>query len=188
MLTIDIQLTDLGALHVDEILQAFYSYLQLIEATSMDKHREIYGIFQQIAENEFNFQSETIARDNVYKLSSAISKFVDEDFLRVKDLFSPFDEATLSKYSNHINSQSFIIVVFDPDSNVVYDKVEKYYKVEYAEKDLPASFKRLMNETETTTELKLPAKNDFICSQFEIYANQDGVEPMVRKNVLSEFN
>lgn len=175
---LEVKLTEFGSQHLEDILEAIYSYLELIAQTPMSKHREIYETFQRISENKFNFQSDASSQQNVQTFATAMTKYADEDVLRADDLFSQFDEVTLTKYMNHLNSQNFVIIISDTDSNVVYDKVEEYYKVEYAENDVPASFKRLCNERTIKPELKLPSKNDFICTQFDIHA--DGVEMMVR--------
>lgn len=176
-----VSLSEYGSKRVGEILEAIYSYLLLIKETPMEKHREIFENLQNISSLDFRFREDQTSNTNTREAAKGMHAYEDIDVIRGKHLMLEYNEEVLLKYIDLINEPNFGTMILDHEAEVEFDKIENYFGTEFCEADIPEDYQIKWNERQIIEELSLPPKNEFVCTNFDIFAENEEIEKMVRK-------
>lgn len=178
-LCFDITMTEYGSKNVEAILEGIYSYILQVKETPMEKHKEIYENLQKIKEVNFRFYQTSSSLSNAASAVEVMNLYDDVDILRAKQLFLEFNGEIIEKFIDLLNESKLNILIIDHDAKVDYDEIEPYFKTKYKQIDLNEKFKKAWDEKKILSDLSLPPENEYTCSNFEIYADMDGVVKMV---------
>ncbi|NOH70710.1 insulinase family protein [Vibrio pectenicida] len=160
--TISCALTPTGLDHVDDIIQALFSYLVLIDNKGFEQWR--YLEKQAVLESAFRFQEPTRPIDLVSHLVINMQHYSPEDIV--------YGDYVMNNYDEELLRQLFTYFTID---NLRATLIAKGYKYEQKAKwyDTPYSVNSFTQQqrshftTKSGLSFALPPKNPFICYDLE---------------------
>ncbi|XP_062565638.1 nardilysin isoform X2 [Armigeres subalbatus] len=172
LFAVSVTMTDKGLENVDEILKAIFSYMRLLNETGPVER--LFDELKLIEDTSFRFRKEKEASDNVEELVVNMRYYPSKDIITGSELYYRYDADEIRKVIDNLNQPNFNIMISSskPYNGIVYDKKEKWFGTEYTEKDMPQEWKDLWNNASTMPELKLQEPNQYISSNFTIFATQ----------------
>jgi secreted Zn-dependent insulinase-like peptidase len=155
---ISYSLTDEGLNCIDSIIDASFSYLEMIRQHGLQAWR--YSEKQQVFERAFLYQEKSRAIDLVSHLAINLQHYPPEDAIYGDYAMENYDQALISQCLKQIVPERMRITIVSP--NVKGDKVAKWYHTPYSVKKIePERIKRWQSPNELES-LKLPASNPFL--------------------------
>lgn len=94
LFNINMALTDDGFKNIDKVLEAVFSYIELVR--SVGPQERIFKEIQSIAETSFRFETDRTAADIVEDLSSAMHFYPPEHYLCGSELLMDYDPEVIS--------------------------------------------------------------------------------------------
>lgn len=185
LFTLSIHLTDDGFQHIDEILEAVFSYLRLLKQAGPSE--TLFREIASIEENTFRFASERDAIDNVEDLVINLKHYPSKYLLTGDSLFFDYDPVAIQAATNALNTRTFNIMITSIhkyDDNVQYELNEKWFGTEYTERDMPEKWITLWNNAKPFEEFTLPAPNPFIADDFTIFYDKTAPVPKHPTKIL----
>ncbi|MEH0742474.1 insulinase family protein [Vibrio cholerae] len=155
--TVSCALTPEGLEHIDELVQAVFSYLTLIKAHGFDEWR--YMEKRAVLESAFRFQEPTRPLDLVSHLVVNMQHYHAQDIVYGDFMMAGYDEALLRELMGYFTPQNLRITVIAKD--LPCDQQAKWYFTPYSVKPLSDEQMALYHVPSALT-FALPEKNPFI--------------------------
>lgn len=152
LVSVDIELTELGAAHVDEITGALFRDIELIRK-GVERWR--YEEQSRLAELAFRFQDKAQPLAYVRSISPNMDLYPIEDILIAPYLMERFDPELIEGYLSYLRPDNVLIELAGPD--VATDQVEPWFDVPYQ-----ISPARMVALGTSDMSLVLPEPNPFI--------------------------
>ena len=172
-LSVDIELTDSGLDHLEEITGMLFAYIDMLNAT--DPQRWRYDEQATAAELSFRYQEQSSATGFVYRTSPALRLYPPEDVLAANYLMEEFDAALIKSYLAYLTPDNLITTISGPEVDT--DQMEPWFKVPYAL--VPGGMAMATISDEQKAGLKLPVPNPFLPSDLVLLDN-DELAPELR--------
>jgi secreted Zn-dependent insulinase-like peptidase len=173
VVTLDIELTDAGASHIDEITDAVFAYIALIREHGVEAWR--YHEQEQLAQLAFQFQDKQPAQSYVRSISPSMNLHPIEDVLIAPYLMEGFDADLIERLLGYLTPDNVLIEISGPDVDT--DQVEKWFQVPYR---IAAAFPAgtsvhapTPDPTKTSMDLALPPRNPFIPERLEVLGSHE---------------
>ncbi|GLT17405.1 peptidase M16 [Vibrio zhanjiangensis] len=155
--TISCNLTPTGLNHVDDIIQALFSYLSLIEQEGFAEWR--YLEKQAVLESAFRFQELTHPMDLVSHLVVNMQHYSAEDIVYGDYVMNNYDENLLKHLFNYLTIDNLRATLIA--KGYKYDQKAKWYHTPYSVS--PMTEQRKIHYAEKSSlGFTLPPKNPFI--------------------------
>ncbi|BEU02858.1 peptidase M16 [Agarivorans sp. OAG1] len=155
---ISYSLTDEGLNCIDSIIDASFSYLEMIRQHGLQAWR--YSEKQQVFERAFLYQEKSRAIDLVSHLAINLQHYPADDVIYGDYAMENYDQALISQCLKQIVPERMRITLVSP--NVKGDKIAKWYHTPYSVKPIePERIKRWQSPGELES-LQLPASNPFL--------------------------
>jgi insulysin len=169
---IDVALTESGLKHVDEIAGLIYEGIALLRADGIEMWR--FAEQAGLANQEFMFRAQPAPINEVVQLSMGLQKYPARELLRGPYLMDEYRPALLAEFLEVMTPENSFISLVAPG---VKTEVEiPRYQVSYSVRDITAE--QLSTWTSTNTAgLGLPAKNNFIASDFSLKKGDGSASP-----------
>ncbi len=167
VVTIEIELTDAGAAHIDEITDAVFEYIALIRDHGVEAWR--YHEQQQLARLAFQFQDKQPAQSYVRTISPSMNLYPVSEVLIAPYLMEQFDADLIERYLAYLTPANVLIEVSGPDIDT--DQVETWFQVPYRITSAAAPAPDDVAGTPGNTGLALPELNPFIPERLELMGN-----------------
>ncbi|XP_033249666.1 nardilysin-like [Drosophila miranda] len=175
LFNICIYLTDDGFEHIDEVLEATFAWIKLLNESA--HHREdSYKEFQQIAANNFRFEIELPSMDNVQRVVEGIRYLPPKDVLTGPNLYFEFDPAAMLLLKKNLSQFHFNIMISShiPFMDHKYDQREKWFGTQYTTIPMPSKWKAMWYDPAPMNELTFPQSNPFITTDFTLHWQEAG--------------
>jgi len=130
--SIDVTLTEKGLANVDEVLQAIFSFLLLLQQTSLAEYQRFFVELKDIKDTHFKYQEEKTPTDNVEEFVVNTIFYDAADVLRGSDVYLDFDGDKVIDLIKLMNEGKFNFILLT-DKHNSYDKVEQWFGTEYSE-------------------------------------------------------
>lgn len=160
--TISCTLTADGLKRTDDIIQAVFSYIELIKSQGMDEWR--YLEKKAVLESAFRFQEPTRPLDLVSHLVINMQHYQAEDIIYGDYMMLGYDEALLHQLTVYFCVENLRVTLIAQDQQ--YNKQAKWYFTPYAVQPFSAE-QRKHYVSATPLEFSLPEKNPFICYELD---------------------
>ncbi|MBD0785099.1 insulinase family protein [Vibrio sp. Y2-5] len=157
--SISCTLTAKGLKKTDEIIQALFQYLRLIEEQGLDEWR--YLEKRAVLESAFRFQETNRPMDIVSHLVVNMQHYAAEDTIYGDYLMKGYDEALLRSFLPYLSPDNLRVTVIAQGQN--YDKEANWYFTPYSVEPFSEEQKSIYATNDKTWPLILPPKNPFIC-------------------------
>ncbi len=170
VLSVSIDLTDEGALHIPEISKALFHTIALIRSEGLNSWR--YEEQARIADISFRFQEKTRPISFVYRVAPNFRLFPPKEVLVAPYLMTHYDEALIREFLNYLTPDNLLMEVASHDVSV--DKEEKWFHVPYSlEPGLPLAQLERAADLSAFPEIGLPAANPFLPEDLSLKGGHD---------------
>ncbi|WP_349922076.1 insulinase family protein [Aeromonas veronii] len=156
-------LTPLGLEHVNEIIEALFGYLKLIERDGLEAWR--YDEKRSVLESAFRFQERGRALDTASGLVLNLFSYAPADLLYGDYMMREYDEALLRRFLAKLTPHNLRMTVQAPEVNT--DRLARWYQTPYSVAPIPEALKVRWQQSKPDSNLHLPAPNPFISSRLD---------------------
>jgi insulysin len=171
---VSVDLTEQGLMHCDEIAHIVYAYIALLRSpTATDSEfQRIFTEISDVARMNFEFKSKEKPMNYVSQLSNYLKLYAPTDVLTGSRLYPNFDLPLIRKFLDCLRPERCRMSVV---AHAVADKcnlTERWYGVQYGVSKWTADQLALFSGAapEHVPDLHIPHPNEFISTDFTIYA------------------
>ncbi|MDH3643644.1 MAG: insulinase family protein, partial [Gammaproteobacteria bacterium] len=177
LISIDIELTEDGARHTQDITSLLFAYIDLLKANPPEDWR--YQEQARVAELGFRFQEKSSPTGFVYRVGPLLNLYPAEHVLSAPYLMEDFDSVLIREYIGFLTPDNLLMEVVGPD--VETDQLERWFQVPYRVDAGIGEPEKL-----TDLELALPDGNRFLPESLELLSNDSaGPKPVVDTPTIS---
>lgn len=167
--SVEMQLTAEGENHVNEILDTIFQYVKLLRDSGVRK--SIFEECQLLATASFKFMDNQDAFRTVTSMASNMQKYQPAHVISGPHLLHDYDSSVIASFLNNIDAANCIVYCigkkYETDSNLL---AERWYKTQYSVQPISAAvMQNWINPQVINPELHLPAQNEFIPTQFDLF-------------------
>ena len=170
LFSINIRLTEAGFNHLDDVLEAIFSYLKLLQVVGPDE--TLFHEVQSLRSSRFRFAEEINAFDYVSNIVANVKHYPAKDILTGPRLLFEYNPDAIRSYIDELNTRKFNIMITSKrplNDQVKFESIEPWYEAEYTELDMPTKWIELWENVQRLPEFTLPEPNLFIADDFTIF-------------------
>ena len=156
--TISCALTPLGLKHTNEIVQAIFSFIELIKTQGLNEWR--YLEKKAVLESVFRFQEPTRPLDLASHLVINLQHYQPEDVIYGDYVMDGYDQELLESLLNYFTVDNLRTTLIAKD--LTYDKTAKWYFTPYSVTPFSQQ-QRTEFSAPSLLDFRLPNENPFIC-------------------------
>ncbi|GBP39355.1 Nardilysin [Eumeta japonica] len=168
LFSINIALTDDGLDHIDEVLEAVFSYINMLRHVGPSER--IYNEIKMIMDTDFRFSEESEPADYVGALAENMHLFPPEHFITGDELFYKYDPKGITEVLASMKPEKVNIMILSNkySTPIEYDAVEKWFGTEYHREDIPDKWLDRWAKVEPYKCFHLPDENVYITNNFDL--------------------
>ncbi|CAH2093913.1 unnamed protein product [Euphydryas editha] len=168
LFSVHIVLTKEGLDHVDEVLEAVFSYIHMLK--KIGPSERIYKELKTIEETSFRFETESQPSDYVETLSENMHFFPPEHYITGDKLYYKFDPQGITELLDCMTADMVNVMILSNKHSVPiqYDSKEVWFGTEYKRVDKPAAWLEKWSTVEPYKDFYLPEKNIYITTNFDL--------------------
>lgn len=178
--TISLVLTNRGKNCCEQILNAVFSYINLLRNEGPQK--SLYDEVKQIDDVAFRFDCEVEPIDNVQNVSENMHFCPSTDYLRGAKIYQEYDPESIKRCIDALTPESVNIVFLDSDldeSNL--KQVEPWFQTKYTSESIPKEWITHWKTIKPYPEFHLPRPNKFVPTDFSLIDLPEDVPPYPQK-------
>ncbi len=157
--TINLNLTEQGLKHSDDIVEAVFAFIALIKKEGIAQWR--FKEKQAVLESAFRYQEKSRPLDTVSRLAMNLQHYPQQDTIYGDYKMSDYDEALLKALVNSLTPQnSRITLIADGDD---FQHEAKWYFTPYSVHKITPQQITMWQTPQQNQALTLPPSNPFIC-------------------------
>lgn len=162
---IEIDLTDSGLNHVDEIIVSTFQYLEMLKVTLPQEW--IHSELKATSASNFKFKQ----KGNPASTVSNMAKCLEREYIPVTDILSigllrKYEPEVIKNYTNSLTWEKSRIML--TSQNLPVDSKEQWYGTEYKVLDYSQELCRKLSDVGLNPKFHLPRPNEFICTKFDV--------------------
>ncbi|KAJ8666832.1 hypothetical protein QAD02_008494 [Eretmocerus hayati] len=174
LFSLSLTLTDEGHEHLKEVLEAVFSYINMLRREGPQKR--IFDEIQKIEEINFRFSDEEDPVDYVEALCGNMHFYPPSDYITGSDLYFEYDPKSIKDCIDALTPKNVNIIIFDRKFNEDdFDKIEPWFQTKYSSGEIPAEWVKSWETIEPLPEFHLPKPNMFITDDFKLIDLPDNV-------------
>ncbi|MEL6346232.1 MAG: insulinase family protein [Myxococcota bacterium] len=177
MMTIDMELTADGFDHIDDITDACFQYIRLIDDEGVSADR--YDEERRIGALNFQFREALSPARTVQSLSSAAQYHPPRDLLSANYLHRSYDEDLIRMFLSAMRPDNMRMIVVAPGLET--DQVEPLYSVPYAMRPLDPARVSRWESSPLNPALRLPVENRYIAEKVDLKPVPADASPLPQK-------
>lgn len=174
---VDIELTEDGLAHVDDIVALVFQYVDLLRDQGVAQWR--FTEQSLLAQQQFRFRSQPAPIREVVNLSMAMHHYPAAELLRGPFAMTDYSVASITKFLQALRLDNSFITVSAPD--VSGELVVERYQTQYERRALSAAVIERWNY-QRGSDLQLPEANPYITTEFALKDSRHGDKPQRLKN------
>ncbi|SCU94449.1 LAME_0F07492g1_1 [Lachancea meyersii CBS 8951] len=180
--SIDIDLTDEGIEHYEQIVVSVFQYIEMLK---QDLPQDwIFTELRDTAEANFKFKQ----KGNPSSTVSALSKALEKEYIPVGDILSTgllrkYEPDLVTSYLKALGPENSRVTLIH--KNVDSNLAEKWYGTEYSVIKYSNELLSKLKAPGLNPHLRLPRPNEFICTNFQVDRLESAEplqEPLLLKN------
>ncbi|XP_050542253.1 insulin-degrading enzyme isoform X2 [Daktulosphaira vitifoliae] len=171
---IDVDLTEKGVDHVDDIIKLIFQYVNMLKREGPQEwfHQEN----KEISAMQFQFKDKGSPLDYVYRLSSHMINFNLEDVLTAEYLIREWRPDLIIELLTYFKPENMRVTVVSKVFKDQTSSVDKYYGTPYSICKIPVDSINNWKKNDFLEDFKMPSKNEFIATDFSL-VSLDNKEP-----------
>jgi len=157
---VSMQLTNSGLSHIDDIIQAVFNTIKLIDSEGFQSWR--YEEKRSVMESAFQFQENSRPLDIVSHLVMNMQHYAKNDTIYGDYMMTGLNIDTMEHILEQLTPENLKITVLSKDRT--YDQEAKWYFTPYSVFDLSSEKIAFYTTINTDLDIYLPPQNPFICN------------------------
>ncbi|XP_018577073.1 nardilysin [Anoplophora glabripennis] len=184
LFTVTIVLTEDGFAHVYEVIEAIFSYINMLK--EMGPQARIFDEIKTIADTSFKFSTEENAVDIVEDLCEAMQFYPPEDYIAGSELYYEYSPKDIQTIVDHLNPEKVNIRVLSKTlpNGLKFDKIEPWFGTKYTNIDIPESWIERWKSVKPYPEMDMPPPNPYLTKNFSILPEIEN-NPEYPKKIIS---
>ncbi|MGH0158734.1 UNVERIFIED_CONTAM: hypothetical protein FKN15_052350 [Acipenser sinensis] len=164
---INVDLTEEGLLHVEDIIFHMFQYIQKLRTEGPQE-----WVFQECKDLNtvaFRFKDKERPRGYTSKVAGMLHYYPLEEVLAAEYLLEDFRPDLIEMVLDKLRPENMRVAVVSKSFEGQTDKTEEWYGTQYKQEALPEETIKKWQHADLNGKFKLPMKNEFIPTNFEIY-------------------
>uniref|UniRef100_A0AAZ3RRR4 Insulin-degrading enzyme n=1 Tax=Oncorhynchus tshawytscha TaxID=74940 RepID=A0AAZ3RRR4_ONCTS len=164
---INVDLTEEGLLHVDDIIFHMFQYIQKLRMKGPQE-----WVFQECKDLNtvaFRFKDKERPRGYTSKVSGLLHYYPLEEILAAEYLLEDFRPDLIEMVLDKLRPEYVRVAVVSKSFEGQTDKTEEWYGTHYKQEPISEEVIKKWGNADLNGKFKLPMKNEFIPTSFEIY-------------------
>lgn len=156
--------------------------------------KTLYTELQTIELNQFRFQTEQTALENVESLVTNLKYYPPKDMLTGPNLYFEYDYNAIRNFLEKLNRTKANIMITTKTTfeGHEFDKVEPWFGTQYCLFDIPNDWLKRWKDPRILDDFKLPESNVYIPKDMTILYNPETMKPpkypaKIMENEICEF-
>ena len=168
---VNVDLTEVGIEHTDEIIQLTFQYFEMIRQNGIQKW--IFDEIQNVNAMLFRFKDKERPMGYARSLANAIHKYPLSEVLSGPWLASQWKPELIQEVLDCLVPKKVQVMIVSQKFAQDADQSEKWYGTSYTMEDIPETKLKAWSEIELHERLHLPTPNVFIPTDFELVAREE---------------
>ncbi|XP_043474381.1 nardilysin-like [Leptopilina heterotoma] len=167
-------LTDEGHKHLKEVLEAVFSYINMVRKNGPDQR--IYNEISLIEKTNFKFMDEEDPVEYVESLCENMHFYAPEDYINGNDLYFEYNPSGIQDCLNTLRADNVNIIIFDKKFNEEeLINTEPWFNTKYSRNSIPNEWTETWKIIEPLPEFHLPEPNIYITTDFKLMTLPENV-------------
>ncbi|XP_032680712.1 nardilysin-like isoform X2 [Odontomachus brunneus] len=167
MYCLSLLLTDEGYKHLEEVLDAVFSYINLLKREGPQKR--YYDEIQQIDRTNFRFLEEEDAEDYVEDMSDNMFIYPPREYITGNCLFFEYNADVIQMCLDCLVPDNVNITVYSKKfDEQQFDKFEPWFETKYMDSEIPPEWIERWKGIEPFPSFHLPLPNMFLVNDFSM--------------------
>ncbi|OWY99758.1 Insulin-degrading enzyme [Phytophthora megakarya] len=162
---VKVDVTDAGIDHVNDVVEAVYQYVQTLQRETPFQSW-IFRETQDLALLDFRFKSKESPIHYTSHLANVMHRYPPKYILSGGYILYEYDGDKVQKVLDLLTPQRMRLTVVSKTFEGKTQSVEKWYQTPYSDGPLDLELLQRWTSPPPNPELKLPHRNEFICSDF----------------------
>ena len=163
---VNMNLTDEGKKHIQEIVLATFSYLRLLREEGPKE--ELWNEMKALDDIDFKFYVESDPLDIVTDLANEVPKYPPEYIITGPSFLISYEPNLIQDCLDRINPDNVCMVLFTKDNSDDCQEQETWHKIKYCIEDIPSEWMANWKNASILKEFSLPEKNKLIAENFDL--------------------
>ncbi|XP_015602966.1 insulin-degrading enzyme isoform X2 [Cephus cinctus] len=169
-----VDLTEEGIEHVDDIITLMFQYINMLKKEGPVKW--IFEEYRDIAEMNFRFKEKSSPRSYVYATVQTLQEYPMEEVLSAPQLYTEWNPELINLVVDHLTPQNIRVQVVGKQFENIATESEYWYGTKYKKEKISEDIISKWSNAGLNKDLRLPMKNEFIPTRFDIKAHESEVE------------
>lgn len=168
LFNMSITLTEEGLKHLNEVIEAVFSYISLIR--KVGPQRRIFDEIKLISNTSFRFATEDTPVNNVENLCESMHLYPPEDYMAGSELYYDFDPKAITMVVDHLTPSKLNVMITtkDPPDGIKFEMVEKWFGTRYVDVAITEPVRNKWQYVQGYSELQIPPQNQYLTDNFSI--------------------
>ncbi|CAL1679205.1 unnamed protein product [Lasius platythorax] len=166
LLKLTVHLTDEGQKHLEEVLDAIFSFINLLKMEGPQK--TIYDEIYKIEETNFRFSDEEDPLDYVEDLCESMHFYPPCDYITGNELYFEYDPEAIQMCLDYLKPENVNIMILNGKFNAELDKTEPWFQTRYTDVEIPREWIERWKIIKPLPDFHLPLPNTFLASDFTL--------------------
>ncbi|KAI4812691.1 hypothetical protein KUCAC02_024059 [Chaenocephalus aceratus] len=184
---INVDLTEEGLLHVEDIIFHMFQYIQKLrtegpQAWVFDECKDLNNV-------AFRFKDKERPRGYTSKVAGLVHYYPLEEILAAEYLLEDFRPDLIEMVLDKLRPKHVRVAVVSKSFEGKTDKTEEWYGTEYKQEAISEESLEKWASADLNSRFKLPMKNEFIPTNFEIYPlekDSPSVPTLIKDTAMSK--
>lgn len=164
---IDIDLTDKGLEHYEDVLKSAFQYVQMLQSDKPQQY--LWEELREVSVMNFRFRQKSSAANTVSKYAKDLQKigrYIPEKYVLSKTVLRRWDEDLIVEFGNCLTIENARVLLVS--QSVETDLKEKWYGTEHSIAPLSPDLISEIKSLPVNDQLHLPKPNAFIPTDFTV--------------------
>ncbi|KAM3913652.1 insulin-degrading enzyme isoform 1-T1 [Leptodactylus fuscus] len=185
---INVDLTEEGLLHVDDIIYHMFQYIQKLRAEGPQE-----WVFKEIKDLNavaFRFKDKERPRGYTSKVAGLLQDYCMKEAISAEFLLEEFRPDLIDMVLDKLRPANVRVAVVSKSFEGQTDQTEEWYGTQYKQEDIPKELLQRWQNADLNGKFHLPMKNEFIPTNFEILPLEKDAAPypaLVKDTAMSKL-
>ncbi|XP_076653212.1 nardilysin [Halictus rubicundus] len=167
LFSLSLKLTEQGHEHLREVLNAVFSYINMIRREGPLKR--IHMEMEKINETTFRYMDEEAPVENVKDLCENMHYYSPQDYITANDLFFEYNPEAIQACMDYLTPDNVNIIISDKKFNdKEFEKIEPWFKTKYTDTEIPKEWVECWRTIDPFPEFHLPLPNVFLIDDLSL--------------------
>uniref|UniRef100_A0A668VIZ8 Insulin-degrading enzyme n=1 Tax=Oreochromis aureus TaxID=47969 RepID=A0A668VIZ8_OREAU len=164
---IKMDLTEEGLLHIEDIIFHMFQYIQKLRSEGPQEW--VFNEYKDLKKVAFRFKDKERPRDCTSKIAGLLQYYPLEEVLSAEYFLEDFRPDLIEMVLDKLRPEHVRVIVVSKSFEGQTDMTEEWYGTQYKQEAISEETIKKWANADLNGKFKLPMKNEFIPTNFEIY-------------------